>query len=525
MDHEGNAAFNGGDQDMQPLPATPCHRRRRRYRSDTGVRFDSLFLPHAPEPEGMDSTSGHLLTLNLARIAGIPAGAQQKEWDMRRSLSFWICFLFMTGWFFLACLWTADLSLAKPIHETRAVFNDEAGNRADADDPAIWVNAANPRQSLVIGTLKRGGIDVYDLKGALLQHILADTMPPDMELRSARYNNVDIVYGLKIGDGYVDLAVVTDRHNDLLRFFAIDPASVAEGSAPLKEITAPGAPLIFSATRDELSTGNTAYGLAVTQSDPRRGTAHAFVSRSGRTTIARATVFPDNGRITYNVAEQFDLPDHLPLPNGKTWHPCLSVDGDAPHVEGMVVDDFHKVLYLAQERVGIWKIPIDEEPHRPVLVDRVKAFGVPFERIVRPDGKKFSCELKWQEDPKLGSDHLTADVEGLTIYDMGDGRGYLLASSQGASEFVVYDRLNGAYIGKFDIAGGVIDGSEECDGAHVVSAYLSSELAGGLLVVHDGVNTPETTDRNGTARDSTNFKFVRWADVAKALGLSVRKHF
>ena len=189
----------------------------------------------------------------------------------------------------------------------------------------------------------------------------------------------------------------------------------------------------------------------------------------------------------------------------------------------MVVDDFHGALYLAQERVGVWKIRIDQPSAQPVLLDKVKAFGVPFERTPRPDKKKYVCQPKWNETPGLGSDHLAADVEGLTIYDTGAGEGYLLASSQGANEFVVYDRVSGGFIGKFAVRGGIIDGSEQCDGAHVVSADLGGELSEGLLVVHDGENTPKTMDQKGKARDATNFKFVRWADVARCLGLTVRK--
>lgn len=34
-----------------------------------------------------------------------------------------------------------------------------------ADDPAIWRNAANPSESLIVGTDKRAGIHVYDLTG------------------------------------------------------------------------------------------------------------------------------------------------------------------------------------------------------------------------------------------------------------------------------------------------------------------------------------------------------------------------
>lgn len=47
--------------------------------------------------------------------------------------------------------------------ETRPV-SQPAGDDA-ADDPAIWVNFANPDSSRIIGTDKQGGLAVYDLKG------------------------------------------------------------------------------------------------------------------------------------------------------------------------------------------------------------------------------------------------------------------------------------------------------------------------------------------------------------------------
>lgn len=445
---------------------------------------------------------------------------------MWRSKPSSFCFIFVLVWV-LSGVWSgAAVSSESPIRETRAVFNDEADNKADADDPAIWVNAANPRRSLVIGTLKRGGLDVYDLEGKLVQHIPGDAMLPDMQMRNARYNNVDIIYGLKVGKSRADLAVVTDRHNDLLRFFSVDPRAVERGEGPLTEVTSPSAPRIFIADLDELKTGKTAYGLAVTQTDPKHETAQAFVSRSGRTTIARARIFSDKGRVSYNIVGRFDLPDSLPLPGGATWRPCQEVEDDQPQVEGMVVDDFHRVLYLAQERVGIWKTSIDEESPHPVLLDRVNGFGVPFERVPHPETSKVSCEARGEQSPGVGFDRLSADVEGLTIYDRGRGQGYLLASSQGANEFVVYDRVSGAYLGRFSIGGSdIIDGSEQSDGAHVVSANLGGELSEGLLVVQDGKNTPKILDQNGMERDNTNFKFVRWADVAEKLGLRGRKHF
>ena len=51
-----------------------------------------------------------------------------------------------------------------------------------ADDPAIWRNPTNPAASLVVGTDKKGGLYVYDLKGAQKSFLVAPGM-----------NNVDLV--------------------------------------------------------------------------------------------------------------------------------------------------------------------------------------------------------------------------------------------------------------------------------------------------------------------------------------------
>lgn len=65
-----------------------------------------------------------------------------------------------------------------------------------ADDPAIWRNAANPAASLIVGTDKKGGLYVYDLKGAQKSFLAAPGM-----------NNVDLV---ELGDGTVVIAA-SDR--------------------------------------------------------------------------------------------------------------------------------------------------------------------------------------------------------------------------------------------------------------------------------------------------------------------------
>ena len=88
---------------------------------------------------------------------------------------------------------------------------------------------------------------------------------------------------------------------------------------------------------------------------------------------------------------------------------------------------------------------------------------------------------------------LSADAEGLTLYFGPEGTGYLLASSQGSSTFLVYDRAgDNPYLGSYRVgASGEIDGVDESDGSMVLNVPLGPTFPQGLLVVHDGLNEPE----------------------------------
>jgi len=415
-----------------------------------------------------------------------------------------------------------ELPTVTAVLETRPSFGDDAGGNADADDPAIWVDPKDPTRSFVVATLKEGGLDVYDLSGSLVQHIAPEAAPPGMALNSARYNNVDLIYGFKLKNLKVDLAVASDRYNDMIRVFAIDPTALATGGDPLTEITAPGQPWIFVDTEEELEEANTAYGLAVTQTDPNGKHAFAFVSRSAFTSVAKLRLFATaGGRVGYEVLETFDLPEVFNLPSGGSWNACHDDDGELSQVEGMVVDDYSGILYLGQEQVGWWATSVSKPATNLELVDRVREFGVPYSRVFDEEEEEFACEFDFDQDPGLGSPYLTADVEGLTIYKSGPGTGYLLVSSQGSDEFLVYNRATLEHIGNFAIGDGVVDSGEESDGMHVVNVNLGGQFTQGLLVAQDGGNTPDVLDEEGEDRDNTNFKFVRWADLAHAMGLDI----
>ncbi|MEV0618809.1 phytase [Nonomuraea sp. NPDC050404] len=382
--------------------------------------------------------------------------------------------------------------------ETPALYDDEAGGRANGDDPAIWVHPTRPGSSVVITTAKEGGLYAYALSGAQLQHIPAQPAPgPDHE--PGRLNNVDLVHGFRLSTGArADLAVASDRGRDQLRVYLIDPAKAAAGQPPLTDITASSVPFVFNTTQEEVDEAETAYGLAVS------GT-RVLVSRRHETRLGllQLTAAP-GGKVTYRRVRTLDLPATFPLPDGTTWIPC-GEPGELPQVEGMVVDHARGILYAAQEDVGIWRLRADLTG-RPVLMDKVREFG----RQDTYDPATEECVAG--QDRGFGGKHLSADAEGLTIYS--DGRdGYLLASSQGDDTFAVYDRASNRHLAQFRVAAGPrADGAEASDGAMVTSTPLGGTFPKGLLVVHDGADAPGDGDR-----EVTNFKFVDWRKLAKVL--------
>ena len=399
----------------------------------------------------------------------------------------------------------AGLPAVQPRAETATLYDDEAGGNANADDPAIWRNAADPGRSLVVATAKEGGLRVYDLDARQVQSIAAPA-PATQDDAPGRFNNVDLLRGVRFSTGRADLAVVSDRGNDRLRFYRIDRD---RPGGPLSDVTDPAAAPVFSSGQDEINDQSTAYGLA-TWTDRSTGRSYALASRRNRTTVALLEITPGpGGTVGYRKVRTIDLPSAFRLPNGTSWTPCGEPD-ELPQVEGMVVDPANGVLYAGQEDVGIWRLPADLRG-KPVLVDKVREYGLPGTY----DEETEECTPG--ADPGYGGEHLSADVEGLTLLTEDDGNGYVLASGQGDNSFALYDReldADNEYEGGFRVtaASPALDGSEECDGAAVLNAPLGSKYPNGLLVVQDGHDAPEDGER-----EATGFKFVGLDDVLDAV--------
>ena len=365
---------------------------------------------------------------------------------------------------------------ATPIVETRPALLDDGSlpfsQRADADDPAIYVNSTDSSKSLVVTSVKNGGLRIYDLAGNLLQTI--NPSNPDI-----RYNNIDLQYGFTLGGEKVDIAVASDRNNDKLAIFKINPNST-NGNF-LENITDSSAATIFQnvpfATPYSAST-RSAYGLAIYRS-PVTNDYYVFTSRRQTGDVAQLKlVDKGNGKIGYEVVRSFTIPSP-------------TTAGASAQTEGMVADQETGFLYIGQEDVGIWKF--DAEPNggsTGKLIEKVKAEG----------GK-----------------NLTNDVEGLTIYYGKNGTGYLLASSQGDNTFATYTREgNNDFLGRFAVGNnGGIDSVQESDGADVINLPLGPNFPYGVFITQDGANDPATIVSGENI--SSNFKLVPWENIVATL--------
>lgn len=109
---------------------------------------------------------------------------------------------------------------------------------------------------------------------------------------------------------------------------------------------------------------------------------------------------------------------------------------------------------------------------------------------------------------RAGDDWLTADIEGMEVFDDGNNA-YLLVSSQGNDSYVLYS-ATAPYqpLTRFRIGMNLqkhIDGASETDGLTVSSANFGPGYEHGLIVVQDG--------RNLMPKQTQNFKLVSWQQV------------
>lgn len=154
--------------------------------------------------------------------------------------------------------------------------------------------------------------------------------------------------------------------------------------------------------------------------------------------------------------------------------------------EGCVADDEDGILYFAQEDEDSGVYFIDAEP--------------------------VESEIKTIDRTTKYNGHINGDTEGLALLTHQKGK-LLIASSQGSSDFTVYDLKNtNKYLGRFSIKKNEeIDGVSRTDGIEIFTGKISNDFQEGILIAQDDMNM-DAFDFDGVSlqakKINQNFKLV-----------------
>jgi 3-phytase len=189
-----------------------------------------------------------------------------------------------------------------------AVETEQVEDYGDAaDDPAIWVHPTDPARSLVIGSQKKRGIEVYDLAGKRLQ-----------VLAVGRTNNVDLRQGVLLGGKRRDIVAGSNRDDRTLTLYEVDPAT-----RRLADVAAAPIP---TGMRDP-------YGLCMYHS-AKSGKLYVFINNPDAGEFRQWEIDASGAKLTGKLVREFTV---------------------GTQAEGCAADDETGALYIAEEDVGLWR--------------------------------------------------------------------------------------------------------------------------------------------------------------------------
>ena len=308
--------------------------------------------------------------------------------------------------------------------------------RHDTDDPAIWIHPTEPAKSLILGTDKNED-------GAIYVYTLdgkIDTQKTVRELK--RPNNVDIEYGFVLNGKEIDIAVTTERLTNKIRVFQLpDMTEIDRGGIEVFEEEKYRAPMgiaLYKSPTDDLI-----YAIVGRKEGPTDGTY-----------LWQYQLFDDGtGAVRGKLVRKFG-----------TW-------SGVKEIEAIAVDDVLGYVYYSDEGVGVRKYWAD------------------------PEHENADNELAL-----FASERFLEDQEGISIYPIDDGTGYILVSDQSANQIKIYKREgesndphNHKLIKTVDLS------TSNSDGSDVTNTALNEIFPFGLFVAMS---------------DDQTFQFYAWEDIA-----------
>ena len=307
----------------------------------------------------------------------------------------------------------------------------------DTDDPAIWINPDDPARSLIIGTDK-------EIDGGLYVFDLQGKMIPEKNvLGLQRPNNVDVEYGLMLNGQPTDIAVTTERFTHRLRVYALPDMEAIDGG---------GIPVFEGETGEE-------YRDLMGISLYKRSADDNIFAIVGRKT----------GPTDSTYLWQYRLEDNG---QGQVQAELVRKFGafsGIHEIEAIAVDDALGYVYYSDETVGVRKYYADPE--------------------------RGNAELAL-----FATEGFTEDHEGISIYTLPDGTGYILISDQQANRFHIYTREGSEGDPHAHQLLKIIETETlESDGSETVATSLGPDYPHGLFVAMS---------------EGKTFQIYRWEDIA-----------
>ncbi len=315
----------------------------------------------------------------------------------------------------------------------------------DTDDPAIWINPDNPAESLILGTDKGGSIYVFDLDGKII--------PEKTFTGMGRANNIDVEYGFMLAGEPIDIAVATDRNSNLLRVLRLpEMTPIDNGGIP--------------AFADEPPELQRPMGIALYKR-PSDGAVFAVVSRktgpSGAYLWQYLIEDDGSGQVKATKVRAFG-----------TFSDATSMDegvAELGEIESVAVDDALGYIYYSDELAGVRKYHAD------------------------PDAPDANVELAI-----FATDGFADQREGISIYAINDGTGYILVSDQQGNAFRIFTREGepgDPHSHRFLKT--VAVSTNESDGSEITSTVVDPRFPSGLFVAMS---------------DNQTFHYYSWDDIA-----------
>jgi len=330
-----------------------------------------------------------------------------------------------------------------------AVAEAPAGQTEATLDPVVVtettaVDTDDPAIWLNSEDISKSLILGTDKGGAIYVFDLQGKIIPEKTVTGmGRMNNVDVAYGMMLGGAATDIALATDRNENKIRAFRLPDMTPIDNGG-------------IEAFEGETPERRRPMGLAL-YTRPSDGALFAIVSRKDG---------PSGGYLwQYRIED--DGSGSLKLTKVREFGEFNS----AKEIEAVAVDNELGFVYYSDETAGIHKYHAD------------------------PDTPGANNELAF-----FGTEGFADDHEGISIYKIDDGTGYILVSDQQANTFRIFKR-EGEPDDPHDhqLVKIVKVSTNESDGSDVTNVPVGELFPSGLFVAMS---------------DNKTFHFYSWDDIA-----------